>query len=140
MNKNEIRASVDKILATTSVGSMATVKNNQPHSRYMTFFNQDLTLFTATNAKTEKIEEIEDNPNTHILIGYEGDGFGDDYVEYTGSVSINDSPELKNKFWNEYTEKIFEGPDDPNYIILEIKPAHIQLMNKNGMNPHELEF
>lgn len=140
MEQNEIRLSVEKILGNTSVGSMATVKNNKPHSRYMTFYHQDLKLFTATNSKTDKVEEIEENPATHILIGYEGDGFGDDYVEYTGNVSINNSTELKKQLWNEYMEGMFDGPNDPNYVVLEIDPQHIQLMNKNGITSHDLDI
>jgi general stress protein 26 len=41
----------------------------------MTFFNEELTLFTPTSANG-KIDEIEKNPNVHILIGYENEGLG----------------------------------------------------------------
>ena len=43
-------------------GILSSVENNKPHSRYMTFYNEDLTLYTPTKKDTEKIEEIEKNP------------------------------------------------------------------------------
>ncbi|GAA0292182.1 general stress protein 26 [Gracilibacillus halotolerans] len=140
MNQSEIRANIEKILEGSHIGTMATVKSNKPHSRYMTFFNRELTLFTPTAKDTDKIEEIEGNPYTHIIIGYEGDGFGDEYIEYEGKVRFNHSEELKKKLWNDDMKIYFEGPTDPNYTLLEIHPINIRLMNKKGEPPKELEI
>ncbi|MUK88603.1 general stress protein [Ornithinibacillus sp. L9] len=141
MSQHEIRAKVEKLLENHSVGTMATVKNNKPHTRFMTFFHDNLKLYTATSKDTDKTEEIEENPYTHILIGYGGEGYGDEFVDYQGKVSINNSNELKKKLWNEKMEQWFEGPDDPNYIILEIEPVTIRLMtNQIGDQPKEVEI
>lgn len=140
MSQQEIKKIAENILNNDNVGTMATVKNNKPHSRYMTFFHEELKLYTATSKETDKTEEVEANPFTHILLGYEGEGFGDEYLEYEGKVSINDSQELKNKLWNEYLALWFDGPEDPNYIVLEIEPTQIRLMNKKGETPKVLEL
>lgn len=140
MGQPEVKAAIENILDNSSVGTMATVKQNKPHSRYMTFFHDSLNLYTATSKDTHKAEEIEENPNTHILLGYEGEGFGDEYVEYEGKVQITDSPELKKKLWNPYLKNWFDGLNDPDYIILEIKPIRISLMNKTGIEPKILEL
>ena len=68
------------------VGTMATVEGKKPHSRYMTFFNDNFILYTATSKKTHKVEELQQNPNTHILLGYEGQGLGDGFLEIEGTV------------------------------------------------------
>ncbi|RDW15991.1 pyridoxamine 5'-phosphate oxidase family protein [Oceanobacillus chungangensis] len=140
MSQQEVKATIENILDNSSVGTMATVQHNKPHSRYMTFIRNGLNLYTATNKETHKIEEIEGNPFTHILLGYEGEGFGDEYVEYEGKVKITDSKELKKELWNPYLENWFDGPNDPNYVILEITPIQISLMNKNGVEPKILEL
>ena len=140
MSQLEVKATIENILDNSSVGTMATVKQNKPHSRYMTFSRNGLNLYTATSKDTHKAEEIEENPNTHILLGYEGEGFGDEYVEYEGKVQITDSPELKKELWNSYMENWFDGTNDPNYIVLEIKPIQISLMNKTGNEPKILEL
>ncbi|WP_404452081.1 pyridoxamine 5'-phosphate oxidase family protein [Virgibacillus necropolis] len=140
MSQKEIEVSVKKILNDSNVGPMATVENNKPHSRYMTFWNDGLKLYTATNKNTHKTEEIDTNPFTHILLGYEGEGFGDEYVEYEGKVSINDSEEMKKQLWNEHMELYFDGPNDSNYFVLEIEPMQISLMNKKGEAPKILHL
>jgi general stress protein 26 len=140
MSQNQIKEKVLNIIRDHKIGVLSSVENNKPHSRYMTFFNDELTLYTPTSGKTEKIDEIEKNPNVHILIGYDNEGLGDSYLEISGTSKINDSQELKDKLWNESFEKWFEGPKDLNYLILQIKPESIRLMNNNGEPPQELSL
>ncbi|MDP1420059.1 pyridoxamine 5'-phosphate oxidase family protein [Peribacillus simplex] len=140
MIQNQLKEKVLNIIRDHKIGVLSSVENNKPHSRYMTFFNDELTLYTPTSGKTEKIDEIEKNPNVHILIGYDNEGFGDSYLEISGTSKINDSQELKDKLWNGSFEDWFEGPNDPNYIILQIKPESIRLMNNNGEPPQELSL
>ncbi|MFF2457224.1 pyridoxamine 5'-phosphate oxidase family protein [Peribacillus simplex] len=140
MSQNQIKEKVLNIIRDHKIGVLSTVENNKPHSRYMTFFNDELTLYTPTSGKTEKTDEIEKNPNVHILIGYDNEGLGDSYLEISGTSKINDSQELKDKLWNDSFEDWFEGPKDPNYLILQIKPESIRLMNNNGEPPQELSL
>lgn len=106
----------------------------------MTFFHRDLTLYTPTDKDADKVDEIEANPYTHVIVGYEGDGFGDEYIEYEGKVTINHSDEMKKELWNDDMKAYFDGPEDPNYTLLEIKPVGIRVMNKKGKPPTELEM
>ncbi|WHY57982.1 pyridoxamine 5'-phosphate oxidase family protein [Peribacillus simplex] len=140
MSQNQLKEIVLNIIRDHKIGVLSSVENNKPHSRYMTFFNDELTLYTPTSGKTEKIDEIEKNPNVHILIGYDNEGLGDSYLEISGTSKINDSQELKDKLWNESFEDWFEGPKDPNYLILQIKPESIRLMNNNGEPPQEISL
>jgi general stress protein 26 len=140
MEQQEIKAAIENILENGTVGTMATVQQNKPHSRYMTFSSDGLNLYTATDKDTHKVEELEKNPYTHILLGYEGEGIGDEYVEYEGKVHISDNEELKKKLWNPNMQHWFDGPEDPNYIVLEIEPEQISLMNKQDLDPKVLEM
>ncbi|MFG6120563.1 pyridoxamine 5'-phosphate oxidase family protein [Thalassobacillus sp. B23F22_16] len=140
MNNQELKDKVLQVLENNKVGTLASVKNNRPHSRYMTFFNEELILYTPTSKDTHKAEEIDENPYVHILIGYEGEGFGDAYLEIEGKAEIKEDESLKKQHWNEYMEKWFQGPDDPNYIILKITPEQIRLMNKGDTTPQTLEL
>ncbi|EGQ27856.1 MULTISPECIES: pyridoxamine 5'-phosphate oxidase family protein [Sporosarcina] len=131
---------VKKILDESFIGTMATVDNNKPYSRYMTFVNDGLSLYTPTSNQTDKVEDLEDNPYTHILIGYEGEGFGDAYVEYAGRVSISSDEQIKKKIWNNQMKKWFDGPEDPKLVILKIEPEAIRLMNKSGEPPQDISL
>ena len=132
MDNQELKSRILKVLGESKVGSLATVKENKPHSRYMTFFNEDLTLYTPTSKETYKADEIEKNPYVHILLGYEGDGTGDAYIEVQGKAVIKEEQHLKDKYWSVKMKKWIESPNDPNFIILEVKPETIRLMNDNG--------
>lgn len=133
MNNSQAKEAVLEILNGSRVGTMATVKSDKPHSRYMTFFNDGFTLYTPTSKTTHKVEDIETNPNTHILLGYEGEGFGDDYVEIEGKVS--EAEAMKDEMWREEFSMYFDGPNDPEYTLLKIEPEQIRLMNKKGAEP-----
>ena len=129
-----------KILKESYVGTMATIQENKPHTRYMTFFNDEFILYTVTSKQTEKVDELEANPHTHILIGYEGEGFGDDFLEIQGTVTISSDETMKEKVWNKMLKPWFSGPEDPNLVILKVTPDTIRLMNKKGEEPQVIEF
>jgi general stress protein 26 len=130
MTKDELRKKIISLLDSQKTGTLATVSNNRPYSRYMNFYHEGLTLYTATNSDTHKVEDIKANPNVHILLGYEGNGLGDAFLEIEGLADLSDSGELKQKLWKPDFDKWFTGPDDPNYIILKIVPEKIRFMNE----------
>ncbi|GAA5416414.1 general stress protein 26 [Paraliobacillus ryukyuensis] len=140
MDNQKMKETVLKILEDHQIGTLATVENNKPYSRYMTFFNEAYTLYTATNKETHKVEDIEENPNVHILIGYTFDGIGDEFLEIEGKAEIHDEEAMKHKLWNDHLKSWFSGPDDPNYIVLKITPVEIRIRNTKDKNVHRLDF
>ncbi|MED4069824.1 pyridoxamine 5'-phosphate oxidase family protein [Priestia endophytica] len=135
MTVKDVKEKIAKVLEHNKIGTLATIEGNKPNSRYMTFFNDDLTLYTPTSKETHKTEEIEKNSNVHILLGYDGKGFGDSYVEIEGTAEIYEDQKMKNELWEDEFEHWFDGKDDPNYIILKITPSQIRLMNEKGQKP-----
>ncbi|WP_026576716.1 pyridoxamine 5'-phosphate oxidase family protein [Bacillus sp. UNC438CL73TsuS30] len=140
MSDSSMKEKVLKVITEHRTGVLSSVENNKPHSRYMTFYNDNLTLYTPTKRDTEKIEEIERNPSVSVLLGYEKQGQNDSYVEISGTSTLNDSPKVKQQYWNESFEQWFEGPEDPNYVFLEIKPETVRILNLNGEPPQELNL
>lgn len=134
----DLKEKVINIISEHKIGVLSSVENNKPHTRYMTFYNNNLTLYTPTKRDTEKIEEIEKNPAVSVLLGYEENGLNDAYVEITGTASLNDSQQLKDQYWDESYKKWFEGPEDPNYVFLQIKPETVRILNMVGEPPQEL--
>jgi general stress protein 26 len=140
MSQQDLKKQVMKIISDHKTGVLSSVENNKPHSRFMTFFHEDLTLFTPTKLDTEKTEEIKNNPYVSVLLGYEEKGQGDAYVEVLGTSSINESQDLKKKYWNESFNQWFQGTEDPNYVFLQIKPETVRLLNLHGENTQELKL
>lgn len=140
MNQQELRETALKILKDSSVGVLATITENKPHSRYMTFFNKEFTLYTATSKKTQKVLELEQNPHAHVLLGYEGEGVGDTFLEIEGEMSEQDDRSISEELWNDHLSGWFSGPDDPNLLFIAIKPIRMRLMNKKGEEPQNIEL
>jgi general stress protein 26 len=140
MSQQELKDQVLKIISDHKIGVLSSVENNKPHSRYMTFFHEDLTLFTPTQMDTEKTEEIKKNPYVSVLLGYEEKGQSDAYVEVLGTATINDSEDKKKKYWNDSFNQWFQGPEDPNYVFLQIQPETVRLLNLHGEKTQELNL
>lgn len=140
MSQEDLKNQVMKIISDHKTGVLSSVENNKPHSRYMTFFHEDLTLFTPTKMDTEKIGEIEKNPYVSVLLGYEEKGQSDAYIEVLGTSTINDSQDLKKKYWDESFNQWFQGPEDPNYVFLQIQPETLRLLNLHGEKTQELNL
>ncbi|MGJ7913348.1 pyridoxamine 5'-phosphate oxidase family protein [Neobacillus sp. LXY-1] len=140
MDKKDVKDEVVKIISGHRTGVLTTVENNKPHSRYMTFYNDELTLYTPTKRDTEKIDEIEKNPSVSVLFGYEQKGQMDSYVEILGTSSVNDSDVLKKQFWDDSFEKWFDGPGDPNYVFLKINPEVVRILNLHDKPSQEFNL
>ena len=56
----DVRDTALKVIEKDNIGVMSTVSpDNKPHARYMTFYNEGFMLFTLTDKRTDKVEEIE---------------------------------------------------------------------------------
>ena len=105
----------------------------------MMFFHEDVVLYTAANKDTHKVDDIKQSPKVHVLLGYEGKGWNDSYVEIEATASISDNQDLKSKFWNDHLREWISGPDDPDYILLQLMPEAIRYYEKAGSKPEILQ-
>lgn len=129
-----------KILKEEFVGTMSTIRENKPQSRYMTFFNEDFTLFTVTSEDTLKMDDLSENPNTHILLGYDGEGYGDAYLEIEGTVERTEHDKLKEQAFEHAKGSFAKNTELSDLVVLKITPDHIRLLNKTGEEPQEIDF
>jgi general stress protein 26 len=122
------------------VGTLATIRDNKPYSRFMMFNSEDLTLYTATNEYAHKADDIAQNPNVHVLLGYGRDSGHEHYVEIEAKASVEESAERKEKFWSEQLKHWIASPEDPEYLLLKLTPVTILYYEKPGKEPQELTF
>ncbi|MBQ4868581.1 pyridoxamine 5'-phosphate oxidase family protein [Priestia megaterium] len=138
MSNNDVKNQILSVLDDYTIGTLATIQDGKPYSRFMMFFYEDLVLYTATNKDTHKVEELEKNPYVHILLGYDGRGWSDPYVEVEAKVNVETNEELKKKFWNEKLKEWIKSPDDPNYLLLQLTPERMRYFDKAGSKPKEI--
>ncbi|MNI48087.1 General stress protein 26 [compost metagenome] len=95
----------------------------------MALFHDGLQIYLATNRQSHKVEELEEKPHIALLFGYEGDG-SSAIVEVQAKASVTKNNELRGQLWNDGLKRWFKGPDDPNYVILDISPSRIEYTDK----------
>ncbi|GGF65065.1 general stress protein 26 [Paenibacillus albidus] len=131
MNNKELEQTIIKALDNNKFGSFGTIEaGNKPKVRYMAVFHDGLSIYLATNRKTHKVEELKNNPNAFLLLGYE-EGGDKELLEIEATADITKDDTLRAKVWNKELEQWFKGPDDPDYVILELTPSRIEYMGKN---------
>ncbi|WP_223702595.1 pyridoxamine 5'-phosphate oxidase family protein [Sutcliffiella deserti] len=135
-----VQEKIISMLSNHKVGTLATIRENRPYSRFMLFFHEDLTLYTATNQHTHKIEDIKSNPHVHILLGKDATSWNEPYAEVEAEASIEENQELKNKFWDAKLSEWIKRPDDPDYILLKLTPTSIRYYEKAGSEAEILSF
>ncbi len=120
------------------IAAVATVNEESgqilPAVRYMvTTGLGDLTLMAATNKSTRKIKQIKKNQNVALTIRKEGD-FSNPYVIIRAQAEIHDDLVSKRSFWNPSLEKRFDGPEDPNYVVLKYTPSIIEYYHEGKVD------
>ncbi|WP_438347882.1 pyridoxamine 5'-phosphate oxidase family protein [Paenibacillus sp. FA6] len=131
MDNKIIEQDITKILDHNKICSLATIEGNKPKQRYMMLYNEGLSIHLVSDRRTHKVEELKNNPNVSLLIGYEIGGTKE-VVVMEGTCSICTDDNLKERCWNDDLKEWFDGPRDPNYVILDIQLADILYTDKDG--------
>lgn len=139
MDKNEVLDRIKAILDQSRIGVMSTIDGDKPNARYMVFYNDDFTLYTKTSEETPKFEEVEKNPNTHIMLGY-NEGNNKAYLEISGTVQTVDDKETIDWLWDSQDKTYFNGKDDDDLVILKVIPENIRVMNDDDLNTTEINL
>lgn len=122
----DLRETALDVIEKDNIGAMSTVTpDNKPQARYMTFYNEGFILYTLTDKRTSKVDEIEANPQAHVLLGYEEGLFNKNFVEIEAEVSITEEQSLIEHLWKAPMNAVFESKDDPNIMILRLTPKKV---------------
>lgn len=139
MDKMKVLDRIKEILDESRVGVMSTVDDNQPNARYMIFYNDDFTLYTKTSDETPKFKEIEENPRTHIMLGYHEDN-NRAYLEITGTVHVVEDQKTIDRLFKSQDKSYFDSSQDPDLAVLKIVPDRIKIMNDDDYSTTELKL
>ena len=133
LDKQKATQAIEKVLETSKVGVLSTAYNNKPNSRYMVFYNDDLTLYTKTSINSVKVDEIEDNPHAYILLGY-NETTNNSFVEIEANIEIVEDQKVIDWLWETQDKTFFDSKEDPNLCVLKVVPKTIQLMNDDDID------
>jgi general stress protein 26 len=131
---SDLKDRIYGILQQPRLSGLATItQDGKPWVRYvMAAASPDLTVRCATFASARKAKQIEQNPEVHLTCGVTDPQNMQPYIQVQGRASINASPEARHAFWSDMLSPIFNGPDDPNYAVVEITPYYIEYWSPGG--------
>ena len=138
MNDQEVKARAREIIGKCPFPAFATVdKQGCPQMRAMmpVKIDDDFTAYYITSRMTAKCRQISANPKVSTLWTEIVDPMKDwRSVLVKGEAGISDDKALREQFWMEELRQIFPGgADDPNYVILIIKPTEMILADQATM-------
>ncbi|MGV3244767.1 pyridoxamine 5'-phosphate oxidase family protein [Staphylococcus sp. 11261D007BR] len=124
----QVKDQINQVINNARIGVLSTAINNKPNSRYMIFYNDDIELYTKTSKKTDKIEELKQNPYVHVLLGYE-ENHQQPYIEIEGEIEIVTNQHTINWLWQNQDKTFFDSKNDPDLVVLRVLPSRITLLN-----------
>lgn len=128
MEQSKAIERIEEILNESKIGVLSTAKDNVPNARYMWFYNDGLTLYTKTNDQSPKYDELGENPQAHVLLGF-NDTDNNAFVEINGNVErINDQQTI-DWLWEKQDKSFFDSKENPHLKVLKITPDAIKIMN-----------
>ncbi len=136
MQKEEMSKKIIEVVRKYPVGALATIKDGKPWVRFVVFVAaDDLTLYSTTFAQSRKIEQLRKNHHVHIALGMDPGNWTVPYINVEGTAEVLTDSKTKSKFWKEEFKQYYQGPDDPNYVIIKITPVTIEYMAMGARQP-----
>lgn len=131
MDRQVVLKKIKDIMKKSRIGVLSTAHENVPDSRYMIFYDQEFDLYTKTSRDSLKIEEIENNPVAHILLGYD-DTKNHSFLEIYADLEVTEDPDVIDWIWEESDKSFFNNKSDPRLCVIRAMPRSIRLMNSDS--------
>jgi general stress protein 26 len=122
---SSLEASIAEAIGRHTYCSFGTVEGDRPKVRYMAIAHEGLQLYLASDRKTHKVEELSNNPNIYLLLGYNGQ-WPSEVIEVEGICAVTSDETLRRQVWREELKPWLSGPDDPDYVVLNVTPSRIE--------------
>lgn len=145
MNERDIRTRARAIIDSSVNGVLITVDDKGfPHPRTMwtAGVDDDFTIHFVTGRDLVKCKQIAANPNVCVFWTLvEGQSIGWNYALIKGIASVSDDQPLRDRFWSDALKEYFPlGREDPNYVVVTVKPKELIVMDSRKYPLDRMEF
>ena len=139
---NDLKQKILDKMKDPTLASFATVtEDNRPWVRYVVAWADDqLSIWFATFKSSRKVKQIEANPDVHLTLGVTDLAKAASWIQVQGQAHILEDADTKKRTWYDMLEAIFNGPEDPNYVVCRVKPYRIEYYTMNRKMPEVLEI
>jgi general stress protein 26 len=123
-----LKKKILELMRANQFAVLATInEENKPWARYMACKTDDnLCIKTSTFKSSRKVAHIKANPEVHFTMGANNSDHMGAYVQVQGRAEVSDDLQIKKDFWSESLKYYFKGPDDPNYVVIIVRPYLIE--------------
>jgi general stress protein 26 len=137
MEKSELEKRLRSILAGRRTAALATVTaDGRPWVRFVTLrLADDLSLRIITGASTRKAAEIRVRPHVHLTVGALNPPDDSAYLQIAGLAEITTDPSERRALWDDEYLRYFGGPDDPEYVVIRVRPDLIEYTGPDSPTP-----
>ncbi len=134
---SDLKQRIEQLLAQPQLAVLATINaDGKPWARYvMVVTDCAMTIRFATFIAARKVAQIEACPEVHLTCGISNPMEMKPYVQIQGKARFSTDEQERHNFWNPMLDKIFTGPDDPNYGIVIVEPYRIELCSPGSHEP-----
>ena len=133
----DLEEKIWKILDRKLTAALATITaSGAPWVRYVTIeSDRDFTLRFCTSRGSRKAGQIMDNPDVHLTCGNLQPPDDSAFLQVVGRAEIRNDIETKAGYWHEEWRRYFKGPDDPDYVMVFIRPTSIEYTGPGSLEP-----
>jgi general stress protein 26 len=125
------------ILKEPQTAALATIsESGAPWVRYVTIrADRDLTLNFCTSLASRKAREIAADPAVHLTCGNLQPPDDSAFLQIAGRAEVRADRATRLKYWQEGWERYFKGPEDPDYIVIIVRPSLIEFNGPGAVVP-----
>jgi len=133
----ELEKKIWKILERSQTAALATIsESGAPWVRYVTIYSErDFTLSFCTSLSSRKARHIAVHPEVHLTCGNLEPPDDSAYLQIAGRAEIRSDAETKTKCWLEGWRRYFQGPEDPDFVMVFVKPSRIEYNDPGSLTP-----
>jgi general stress protein 26 len=133
----DLEGRIQKILSRKQTAALATVTaSGAPWVRYVTIESDpDFTLRFCTSRASRKAGQMAENPDVHVTCGNLQPPDDSVFLQIVGRAELCSDRETKVRYWQEEWRRYFKGPDDPDYVMVLIRPARIECNGPGSFTP-----
>ena len=129
--KKELKEIAKELIIASKNCALITVDSlGIAHARTMDPFlpEEDFTIWMATNPKSKKVKEIQNNPKVTL---YYFDKTDPGYVTIQGNATLVNTKEAKEKFWKEEWKNFYKDRNT-NYLLIKVIPSKINVISEKN--------
>ena len=120
---------------------LATADGDQPKVRPVTLIHLRKKLYVTTGSNNAKVKQIAQNHKAEFCLMLEkGESKGTIRAECIARI-VTDK-KVKVDVFNSisFAKEFWEGPDDPSYTVIELKPISFEYMKPESMESTRIEL